>query len=74
MADEPIDFRLLAGTGVLFRQFKAGDVIFRQGDPAAEIVCHPGWRGRDPFGVNPAALEAVGVGKEQCILRLRQAG
>ena len=34
MANPPVDFRLLAGAGVPARDFKAGDVIFRQGDPA----------------------------------------
>ena len=33
----PVDFRLLAGAGVPARDFKAGDVIFRQGDPAQEL-------------------------------------
>ncbi len=37
MANPPIDFRLLAGAGVPARDFKAGDVIFRQGDPAQEL-------------------------------------
>ena len=37
MADEPIDFRLLAGSGVPLREFKAGDVIFKEGDPATEL-------------------------------------
>ena len=37
MANRPVDFRLLAGAGVPARDFKAGDVIFRQGDPAQEL-------------------------------------
>jgi len=37
MANPPVDVRLLAGAGVLARDFKAGDVIFRQGDPAQEL-------------------------------------
>jgi len=37
MANPPVDFRLLAGAGVPARDFKAGDVIFRQGDPAREL-------------------------------------
>ena len=37
MANPPIDFRLLAGAGVSARDFKAGDVIFREGDPAQEL-------------------------------------
>jgi CRP/FNR family cyclic AMP-dependent transcriptional regulator len=37
MADVPIDFRLLAGAGAPSRDFKAGDVIFKQGDPAHEL-------------------------------------
>jgi CRP/FNR family transcriptional regulator, cyclic AMP receptor protein len=37
MADEPIDFRLLAGAGVPVREFKAGDVIFKEGDAAQEL-------------------------------------
>lgn len=37
MESPPVDFRLLAGAGVPARDFKAGDVIFRQGDPAQEL-------------------------------------
>jgi CRP/FNR family transcriptional regulator, cyclic AMP receptor protein len=37
MPDAPVDFRLLAGPGVSARDFKAGDVIFREGDPAREL-------------------------------------
>ena len=37
MADTPIDFGILAGAGAPVRVFKAGDVIFRQGDPAQEL-------------------------------------
>jgi CRP/FNR family transcriptional regulator, cyclic AMP receptor protein len=37
MANPPVDFRLLAGTGVPARNFKAGEVIFREGDPAQEL-------------------------------------
>ena len=37
MTNPPVDFRLLAGAGVPARDFKAGDVIFRQGDPAHEL-------------------------------------
>ena len=37
MTNPPVDFRLLAGAGVPARDFKAGDVIFRQGDPAYEL-------------------------------------
>ena len=37
MANPPVDFRLLAGAGVPARDFKAGDVIFRRGDPAHEL-------------------------------------
>ena len=37
MANPPVDFRLLAGAGVPARDFKAGDVIFRQGGPAHEL-------------------------------------
>lgn len=36
MTDAPIDFRIPAGAGVPVREFKAGDVIFRQGDDAKE--------------------------------------
>src|SRR5262249_8466224 len=31
------DFRLLAGAGAPARDFKAGEVIFREGDPAHEL-------------------------------------
>jgi len=37
MANPPVDFRVLAGAGVPVRDFKAGDVIFGQGDPAHEL-------------------------------------
>ena len=37
MANPPVDFRLLAGAGVPVCGFKAGDVIFRRGDPAHEL-------------------------------------
>ena len=37
MANPPVDFRVLGGAGVPVRDFKAGDVIFRQGDPAHEL-------------------------------------
>jgi CRP-like cAMP-binding protein len=37
MADEPLDFAVLARGGVPARELKAGDVIFREGDPATEL-------------------------------------
>jgi CRP-like cAMP-binding protein len=37
MANAPVDFRLLAGAGATAREFKAGEVIFREGDPAQEV-------------------------------------
>ena len=37
MPDTNIDFGLLAGAGAPVRSFKAGDVIFREGDPAEEL-------------------------------------
>ena len=37
MANAPIDFRILAGAGVPVREFKVGDVIFKQGDAAEEL-------------------------------------
>jgi CRP/FNR family transcriptional regulator, cyclic AMP receptor protein len=37
MVDTPIDFGILAGAGAPLRAYKAGDVIFRQGDPATEL-------------------------------------
>src|SRR5262252_4957298 len=37
MANPPVDFRLLAGAGVPARDVKAGEVIFRQGDPVREL-------------------------------------
>ena len=37
MAEPPIDFRLLAQSGVSTRSFNAGEVIFREGDPAEEL-------------------------------------
>jgi CRP/FNR family transcriptional regulator, cyclic AMP receptor protein len=37
MADTPIDFGILAGAGAPAREFKAGDVIFNEGDAGAEF-------------------------------------
>ena len=37
MADAPIDFGILAGSGAPVRTYKAGDTIFRQGDAAEEL-------------------------------------
>jgi len=37
MADTSIDFGILAGAGAPVREFKAGEVIFNQGDAAAEF-------------------------------------
>lgn len=37
MADTPIDFGILAGAGAPVREYKAGDIIFREGDPATEL-------------------------------------
>ncbi len=36
-AEAPIDFGLLAGAGAPIRNYKAGEVIFREGDPALEM-------------------------------------
>jgi CRP/FNR family cyclic AMP-dependent transcriptional regulator len=37
MTEAPIDFRILAGAGVPTRDYKAGDVIFKEGDAAQEL-------------------------------------
>jgi CRP-like cAMP-binding protein len=37
MADTRVDFGILAGAGAPVRHFKAGEVIFRQGDAAEEL-------------------------------------
>jgi CRP/FNR family transcriptional regulator, cyclic AMP receptor protein len=37
MADTAVEFGILAGAGAAVRSFKAGDVIFQQGDPADEL-------------------------------------
>jgi CRP/FNR family transcriptional regulator, cyclic AMP receptor protein len=37
MADTRVDFGILAGAGAPVRYFKAGEVIFRQGDAAEEL-------------------------------------
>ena len=37
MTDKPIDFSILASASAPVRSFKAGDVIFREGDPAEEL-------------------------------------
>jgi CRP-like cAMP-binding protein len=36
-ADTRVDFGILAGAGAPVRHFKAGEVIFRQGDAAREL-------------------------------------
>jgi CRP/FNR family transcriptional regulator, cyclic AMP receptor protein len=35
--DKPVDFGILAGAGAPVRTFKAGEVIFREGDAAEEF-------------------------------------
>jgi CRP/FNR family cyclic AMP-dependent transcriptional regulator len=37
VADAPVDFRLLAGAGAPARDYKAGEVIFKEGDAAEEL-------------------------------------
>ena len=37
MADNSVDFGILAGAGAPLRSYKAGEVIFREGDPAMEL-------------------------------------
>ena len=37
MPDTAVDFGILAGAGAPVRTFKAGEVIFREGDPAEEL-------------------------------------
>ncbi|HTH33842.1 MAG TPA: cyclic nucleotide-binding domain-containing protein [Xanthobacteraceae bacterium] len=37
MAEGPIDFGILAGAGAPVKEFKTGDIIFRQGDAATEF-------------------------------------
>jgi CRP/FNR family transcriptional regulator, cyclic AMP receptor protein len=37
MAEMAVDFGILVGAGAAVRAFKAGDVIFREGDPADEL-------------------------------------
>jgi len=37
VTDTPVDFGILAGAGAPARDYKAGDVIFREGDPALEL-------------------------------------
>ena len=37
MTDVAVDFGILAGAGAPVRSFKAGEIIFRQGDPAEEL-------------------------------------
>jgi CRP-like cAMP-binding protein len=37
MADTAVDFGILSGAGAPVRAFKAGDVIFRQGEVAEEL-------------------------------------
>ena len=35
MAETSVDFRILAGAGAPSREFKAGEVIFKEGDAAS---------------------------------------
>jgi CRP/FNR family cyclic AMP-dependent transcriptional regulator len=37
MADTAVDFGILAGAGAPVRSFRAGEFIFREGDPAEEL-------------------------------------
>lgn len=37
MADTAVNFDILAGAGAPIRSFKAGEIIFRHGDPAEEL-------------------------------------
>jgi CRP-like cAMP-binding protein len=37
MTEMPVDFGILAGAGAPVREFKAGEVIFSQGDAASEL-------------------------------------
>jgi CRP/FNR family transcriptional regulator, cyclic AMP receptor protein len=37
MSDMAIDFGILAGAGAPAREYKAGDTIFKEGDPGAEF-------------------------------------
>ncbi|MGC1349505.1 MAG: cyclic nucleotide-binding domain-containing protein [Xanthobacteraceae bacterium] len=37
MADTAVEFGILAGAGAPTRSFKAGEIIFRHGDPAEEL-------------------------------------
>ena len=37
MGNPFVDFEILAGAGAPTRSFKAGDIIFRQADPAEEL-------------------------------------
>src|SRR5579872_1867685 len=37
MAEEPIDYRILAGGSAPLRRFSAGEIIFKEGDPAHEL-------------------------------------
>jgi len=37
MAEAPIDFGILAGAGASVQEFKAGEVIFKEGDAATEF-------------------------------------
>ncbi len=37
MADNEVEFSILAGSGVPVRSFKQGEIIFREGDPATDL-------------------------------------
>ena len=37
MTDKPVDFGILASASAPVRTYKAGEVIFREGDPAEEL-------------------------------------
>jgi CRP/FNR family transcriptional regulator, cyclic AMP receptor protein len=37
MADTSMDFGILAGSGAPVREYKAGQIIFKEGEPATEF-------------------------------------
>ena len=48
MTDEAVDFKLLVGPDLPAKSYKAGDTIFSEHDPAAELYVIQSWTGKNP--------------------------
>lgn len=39
MSEKPVNFAMFSNAGLPLKQFKAGEAIFKEGDPASELYC-----------------------------------